>query len=88
MDYYVYIVECSDGSYYTGMTTDVPERINQHNHGLFGSTYLMNKLPVKLLYSERVGDSKFTRRREKQIKHMTIKQKRKLIESSLGLAPE
>jgi putative endonuclease len=86
MDYYVYIVKCADGAYYTGMTRDVRRRVHSHNRGIFGSAYLSNKLPVELVYFELVGGSLLARRREKQIKHLTRDQKIQLIKSpSTGL---
>lgn len=45
----VYMVQCSDGSLYTGWTTDVPRRVAQHN-GSAGSRYCASRLPVKLVY--------------------------------------
>jgi putative endonuclease len=46
--WHVYIVECNDGSLYTGITTDIERRIKQHNDGI-GSKYTRSRLPVKLV---------------------------------------
>ena len=46
---YMYVVECRDGSYYTGYTTDVKKRIDVHNSGK-GAKYTRSRLPVKLIY--------------------------------------
>ena len=53
MDYkaYMYVVECRDGSYYTGYTTDVKKRLAVHNSGK-GAKYTRARLPVKLIYVE------------------------------------
>lgn len=53
MDYkaYMYVVECRDGSYYTGYTTDVKKRVAVHNSGK-GAKYTRARLPVKLIYVE------------------------------------
>ncbi|WP_247928300.1 GIY-YIG nuclease family protein [Streptococcus mitis] len=53
MDYkaYMYVVECCDGTYYTGYTTDVKKRIAVHNSGK-GAKYTRARLPVKLIYVE------------------------------------
>ena len=48
---YMYVVECCDGSYYTGYTTDVKRRIAVHNSGK-GAKYTRARLPVKLIYAE------------------------------------
>lgn len=48
---YMYVVECADGSLYTGYTTDVTKRIQTHNAGK-GAKYTRNRLPVKLIYQE------------------------------------
>lgn len=48
---YMYVLECSDGTLYTGYTTDVKRRLNTHNTGK-GAKYTRARLPVKLLYSE------------------------------------
>ena len=52
---YVYIVECADGSYYTGWTTDLRRRLAAHNAGR-GSRYTRIRRPVKLVYSEEHPD--------------------------------
>ena len=53
MDYkaYMYVLECRDGSYYTGYTTDVRRRLAVHNSGK-GAKYTRARLPVKLVYAE------------------------------------
>lgn len=48
---YMYVVECADGTLYTGYTTDVEKRIHTHNAGK-GAKYTRHRLPVKLLYQE------------------------------------
>ena len=48
---YMYVVECRDGSYYTGYTTDVKKRVAVHNSGR-GAKYTRARLPVKLIYAE------------------------------------
>ena len=49
--YSTYIVHCSDGSYYTGVTNDLNRRISEHNSNDFKSSYCHNRRPVKLIYS-------------------------------------
>ena len=55
---YMYVVECADGTLYTGYTTDVERRLKTHNAGK-GAKYTRARLPVKLLYSEAFARSPF-----------------------------
>ena len=75
---YVYILKCSDGSYYTGSTKDLERRLWQHKNGN-GAKYTKTRLPVKLVYSEeyeRIDEAFY---REKQIKGWSRKKKEALI---------
>ena len=72
------MVECSDGSLYTGWTTDVEARIAAHNSGS-GAKYTRSRLPVKLVYSEEVNDRSAALKREAAIKKLTHINKLKLI---------
>ena len=80
MPYFCYILECADGTFYTGWTTDPPRREKQHNAGR-GARYTRARRPVKLVYVEEVLDHASALRRELQIKGYSKEQKRKLIES-------
>ncbi len=75
---FVYIVECADGSLYTGWTTDVEERIKTHNSGS-GAKYTRSRLPVKLVYFEEAENKSAALKREAAIKKLTRIQKQKLI---------
>lgn len=79
---YVYILECSDGSYYTGWTTDVDARLKTHNSGN-GAKYTRSRLPVKLVYSEQADNRSAAMKREAAIKKLTRVQKENLIKGSL-----
>ncbi len=80
---YTYIVQCRDGSYYTGWTTDVDKRVAAHNAGK-GAKYTKSRRPVKLVYYE-VFDSKGkAMHREYEIKQMPRIQKTRLI---YGISP-
>jgi putative endonuclease len=68
--YCVYILRCSDGTLYTGSTTDPDRRLSQHNTGR-GSKYTRARLPVALAYLERVKDRKKALRRESEIKKLS-----------------
>ena len=76
--YYVYIIECSDNSLYTGYTTDIDARITTHNEGL-GAKYTRGRLPVSLRYVEVFDSKSDALKREYAIKQLTKKQKLSLI---------
>jgi putative endonuclease len=76
---YTYMVECSDGSIYTGWTTDVERRIKAHNSGR-GAKYTRCRLPVRLVYYEEFSDRSMAMKREAEIKKYTRTEKLKLIE--------
>ena len=76
--FFVYILQCKDGTYYTGYTNDLENRIALHNSGN-GAKYLRGKLPVKLVYAKEYHYYKNALRGERKIKKLTRKQKEKLI---------
>ena len=78
MPCYCYIVECVDGTFYTGWTTDPERRVATHNKGL-GAKYTKMRRPVKLVYVEEQSDRKTAMKRERAIKKMTRSQKQKLF---------
>lgn len=80
MPFFCYILECADGTYYTGWTTDPPRRERQHNAGR-GAKYTRMRRPVKLIYIEELSDRTSAMKRERAIKKMARAQKRKLIHS-------
>lgn len=76
--WYIYIIECKDGTYYTGMTWDLSVRYEQHLSKL-GSRYTKEHGVKKLAYLEEVDDFDAARYREKQIKNWNQNKKKKLI---------
>lgn len=77
---YTYILECGDGSLYTGWTNDLVRRMKAHNAGR-GAKYTRSRLPVRLVYFEEFDSRQEALRREWQIKHtMTRAQKQALID--------
>lgn len=76
--HYIYILKCCDGSYYTGYTSDIQKRLQQHQNGT-GCTYTKTRTPVELVYTEKLPDKSTALKREKQIKKLTIFEKEKLI---------
>ena len=75
---YAYIVECSDGTLYTGYTNNLEKRINAHNSG-HGAKYTRPRLPVKLVYFEEYSDANDAISREKQIKGYSRSKKNELV---------
>lgn len=80
MTCYCYIVECSDGTFYTGWTTDPERRVKQHNKGV-GAKYTSVRRPVKLVYLELLSSRTDAMKRELAIKKMKRLQKSKLVET-------
>ncbi len=76
--YYVYIVQCKNGSYYTGSTKDLGNRLKLHNSGR-GAKYLRGKLPVKLVYCKEYRYYKNVLRAEREIKTLGREAKKQLI---------
>jgi putative endonuclease len=75
---YCYIVECADGTYYTGWAIDPEKRAQVHNKGR-GAKYTRMRLPVKLVYVEEQPDRTTAMKRERAIKKMTREGKQKLF---------
>lgn len=80
MTCYCYILECADGTYYTGWTTDPERRVKQHNKGV-GARYTKTRRPVTLVYLEEQPDKVTALKRERAIKQLKRPQKRMLVES-------
>jgi putative endonuclease len=78
MPYFCYILECSDGTYYTGWTTDPKRRAKQHNQG-HGARYTSTRRPVRMVYIEPQADRTTAMRRERTIKAMDRRRKARLI---------
>jgi putative endonuclease len=78
MPCYCYIVECVDGTYYTGWTLDPQKRVDTHNKGR-GAKYTRMRMPVKLVYTEEQPDVRSAMQRERSIKNLKRAAKEKLI---------
>lgn len=78
MSCYCYILECSDGTFYTGWTNDPERRIAQHNKGR-GARYTKTRRPVKLVYLEEQTDKIAALKRERAIKALPRKKKMELF---------
>jgi putative endonuclease len=77
--YYVYILECNDGSYYTGVTNNLDERIAQHELGYIFTCYTFKRRPLKLVYSVQMDNINQAIALEKQIKGWSRKKKKAFI---------
>ncbi len=78
MGWHVYMLRCCDGSLYTGYTDDVERRISVHQRGK-GAKYTRSRLPVELVYREKLPDKSAALRREAAIKKLTRSEKLRLI---------
>lgn len=73
--WYVYIVECSDKTLYTGVATDVKRRVKEHNESARGAKYVKGRRPVKLVYYFKAKSKKQALREEYKIKKLPKKKK-------------
>ena len=74
----LYILRCGDGSLYTGITTDVPKRLEAHRSGK-GAKYTRGRSPMELVYEEECGDHSAALKRELEIKALSREEKLNLI---------
>ncbi len=84
MECYTYMVECSDGSLYTGWTNDLEGRLRAHNSGR-GAKYTKSRRPVRLVYYEAFATKEEAMRREYEIKRYRRKEKEALLRESQSL---
>ena len=85
MDFYVYILRCSDGSYYTGHTDDIDARISMHKLGLITTCYTYMRRPVEVVYVDTFATRDEAFNAERQIKGWSRRKKEALISGDLGL---
>jgi len=83
MSAYCYIVECADGTYYTGWTTDPQRRVSEHNAGR-GAQYTRARGPVQLIYVEAQSNRSTAMKREYAIKKLSRAQKRALVDERIS----
>ncbi|MCE5340037.1 MAG: GIY-YIG nuclease family protein [Planctomycetaceae bacterium] len=82
--WYMYILKCSDESYYVGHTNNIQERIKRHNTGQ-GAKWTACRLPVKLVYEESFQSENEAIKRESQIKHWSHKKKNALVSGNFKM---
>ena len=76
---YVYILKCSDNTYYTGVTSNLSQRVFQHENGFFQDCYTFNRRPVLLVFYAEFTDITIAIQKEKQIKKWSKAKKEALI---------
>lgn len=79
MSYFVYILKCNDETLYTGITTDLQRRVEEHNNSVKGAKYTKVRRPVQLVYQEELLDRSSASKREYEIKKFNREQKLELI---------
>ena len=85
---YVYILECSGKSYYTGVTNNVEKRVDEHNLGIHKESYTYSRRPVNLIFFEKFKSELQAIEFEKQIKGWSRKKKEAIINGRWDLLPE
>lgn len=81
--YFVYILECSDHTFYTGITTNLDRRIKEHNISKVGAKYTKARRPVKLIYSQEFNNRSEASIEEARIKKLSRIEKLNLIKTNL-----
>lgn len=79
--WFVYIILASDNSFYTGITTDIKRRWQQHNGAAGGARFFRGRKPIQLIYLEAGHDRSSASKREATIKKLKRRQKKELLES-------
>ena len=83
--YFLYILRCSDESFYTGIARDVDARIKEHSGGVRGAKYLRGRAPFELVYRCEAGDRSAAQKLEHQVKALSRESKQALIDGRLSV---
>jgi putative endonuclease len=86
--FYIYILECSDNTFYTGITNNVDRRFNEHQSGINDECYTFKRRPLKLVFSQIYYSFEEAERWEKKIKKWSQKKKRALINGNFDVLCE
>ncbi len=78
--YYLYMLQCADGSLYTGITVDVDRRLSEHNDSKLGAKYTKARRPVVLVYAKEFADRSSASKEENRIKQLSRAEKLELIQ--------
>lgn len=77
--YTLYVLKCSDGTLYTGITVDLERRIQEHNHSKLGAKYTRARRPVKTVYSKKFRNRSSASKEESRIKRLSRRKKLALM---------
>lgn len=83
MMYFLYILQCSDNTFYTGITTNLDRRIKEHNQSKLGAKYTKVRRPVKLVYSKDFLNRSTASIEESRIKNLSRQEKINLINNKI-----
>lgn len=88
-DWYVYVVRCRDNSLYTGITTDITRRVDEHNNqNKQAANYTRSRRPVKLVYWETCATRSEALSREAGVKQLSKAEKESLVRDAVSVVPE
>jgi putative endonuclease len=82
-DWFVYMVRCSDKSLYTGISTDVKRRVNEHNNAKQAASYTRSRRPVTLVYQEKCEDRSDASKREYELKNLKKSEKEGMLKNRI-----
>lgn len=82
MPFFCYILECADGTFYTGWTTDLERRLKMHNAGR-GAKYTRLRRPVRVVYCESLSDRSAAQKRERALKRLSRDRKLELAQGGV-----
>ncbi len=85
--YYVYILQCNDSTYYTGVTNNVERRLLEHQTGVDKTSYTFKRRPVELVFYAEYSNVEVAIEKEKQLKKWGKKKKEALINGEYDLLP-
>jgi len=78
--YYVYILHCADGTYYTGMTNNIERRFAEHEYGINEDAYTFSRRPLELVWGEKYLSARYAYQMERKIKKWSAAKKKALID--------
>jgi len=87
-DWFVYMIRCSDASLYTGVTTDVTRRFNEHKEGKTGAKYTRARIVLHVAYTEACASRSEAQVREAQLKKLPKKDKEILVKTQKNAIPK
>jgi len=82
INWFLYVARCADGTLYTGVTTDIDRRLNEHNSGSKGAKYTKTRRPITLVYSTAFKGRSEAQKAEYAFKRLTRKEKLKVIDAN------